>query len=143
MSTCILCALDLNQPDQSRKLLETAHKLAKLDGAQLDVLSVVPNFGVGEVADFFPEDYLEKAMDQARSDLEKFVTEVIGAEANKSIRHEVASGKVYQEVLRVAEAAGSDLIVIGSHKPAIRDYLLGSNASHVVRHAPVSVLVIR
>ncbi len=143
MSTCILCALDLNQPDQSRKLLETAHKLAKLDGAQLDVLSVVPNFGVGEVADFFPEDYHEKAIEKSRNILEEFVVSVIGAEANENVRHEVASGKVYQEVLRVAEAAGSDLIVIGSHKPAIRDYLLGSNAAHVVRHAPVSVMVIR
>ena len=42
--------------------------------------------------------------------------------------------------LRKAEA---DLIVVGSHRPAMRDYLLGTNAARVVRHAHCSVLVAR
>jgi len=47
------------------------------------------------------------------------------------------------EILRVAEEAGADLIVVGSHRPAMKDYLLGTNASRVVRHARCSVLVAR
>ncbi|MBT6187404.1 MAG: universal stress protein, partial [Rhodospirillales bacterium] len=30
-----------------------------------------------------------------------------------------------------------------SHRPALKDYLLGPNAAQVVRHADVSVLVVR
>jgi nucleotide-binding universal stress UspA family protein len=30
-----------------------------------------------------------------------------------------------------------------SHRPAMRTYFLGSNASHVVRYAKCSVLVVR
>lgn len=37
----------------------------------------------------------------------------------------------------------ADCIVVGSHKPGLRDYLLGSTAARIVRHAPCSVHVLR
>jgi nucleotide-binding universal stress UspA family protein len=43
----------------------------------------------------------------------------------------------------LAEKAGADLVVVGSHRPAMKDYLLGTNAARVVRHARCSVLVAR
>jgi nucleotide-binding universal stress UspA family protein len=49
----------------------------------------------------------------------------------------------YAEILGAAEEAGADLIVVGSYRPAMRDYLLGTNASRVVRHTDCSVLVAR
>ena len=38
---------------------------------------------------------------------------------------------------------GVDCIVMGSHKPGFSDYLLGSTAARVVRHAPCAVHVYR
>ena len=143
MSTCILCAVDMSEHAPDSKVLQEAAKLAQLDGAQLDVISVVPSFGAGEVPDFFPKNYHEEAVDQTVARLKAFVKSVIGAEAAAKVRHEVATGKVYQEVLHAADLAGSDLIVIGSHRPSARDYLLGTNAAKVVRHANVSVYVVR
>ena len=55
----------------------------------------------------------------------------------------VASGGVYHELLREAEDWGADLVVVGSHRPVMSDYLLGSNAKTIVRHAQCSVLVVR
>jgi len=55
----------------------------------------------------------------------------------------VRLGSVYNEVLQEAESTGSDLIVVGSHRPTMATYLLGSNASAIVRHATCSVLVVR
>jgi universal stress protein F len=55
----------------------------------------------------------------------------------------VRIGGVYPEILAEAEEWGADLIVIGSHRPAMSTYLLGSNARTVVRHAKCSVLVVR
>jgi len=46
-------------------------------------------------------------------------------------------------VLEEAEACKADLIVMGSHRPAMATYLLGSNAARIVRHAPCSVMVLR
>ena len=50
---------------------------------------------------------------------------------------------IYAEILAVAEQAEADLVVVGSHRPAMKDYLLGTNAAPVVRHARCSVLVAR
>jgi len=55
----------------------------------------------------------------------------------------VRQGGIYHEVLEEAKAIEADLIVMSSHRPAMRTYFLGSNAGHVVRYAPCSVLVVR
>ena len=39
--------------------------------------------------------------------------------------------------------SGATLIVIGAHRPDLKDYLLGPHAARVVRHAECSVLVVR
>ena len=55
----------------------------------------------------------------------------------------VRQGGIYHEVLEEAKAINADLIVMSSHRPAMRTYFLGSNAGHVVRYAKCSVLVVR
>ena len=52
-------------------------------------------------------------------------------------------GTIYHEICRIAENAGSDLIVMASHRPEVKDYLLGPNAARVVRHAKQSVFIVR
>lgn len=44
-------------------------------------------------------------------------------------------GTVYDQVLSEATEFNSDLIVVGSHRPSMSTYLLGSNAARIVRHA--------
>lgn len=143
MINTILCALDMSQARPDDRTLKVAADLARQYGAQLDVLSVIPDMGVGEVSSFFPEGYQEKARKDAIEALKMHAGAVLGAEANAAVRHEVAVGKVYEEILRVAEEADSDLIVVGSHEPGLRDYLIGTNASKIVRHAHCSVYVVR
>jgi universal stress protein G len=55
----------------------------------------------------------------------------------------VRQGGIYHEVLEEAKTYHADLIVMSSHRPAMRTYFLGSNAGHVVRYARCSVLVVR
>ena len=55
----------------------------------------------------------------------------------------VRFGDIYQEILAHADNIGADLIIVASHKPDIGNYLLGSTAAHIVRHASCSTLVIR
>lgn len=138
----ILCALDLSQPEPDDRVLKTAARLAGLYGATLEAITVVPDLGVGEVASYFPADFQENAIARTREALKEHVASVLGDKA-AAVRCIVAAGSVYQEVLRVAEASKTDLIVVGSHKPAVRDYLLGTNASHIVLHASCSVYVVR
>ncbi len=62
---------------------------------------------------------------------------------SERISRVVRQGGIYHELLNEAKAWGADLIVIGSHRPVMSDYLLGSNAKTIVRHAHCSVLVVR
>ena len=65
------------------------------------------------------------------------------AERNSEIRHLVATGSIYEEILEVAKKTGADLIVIGAHQPHLSEFLLGPNAARVVRHSKCSVYVVR
>ena len=143
MITSILCALDMSQARPDDRTLKAAADLARHYKAQLDVVSVIPDLGVGEVSSFFPDGYQEKALKKAIDALKAHVVAVLGEEENAKVRHEVAVGKVYEQILRVAEDADSSLIVVGSHEPGLGDYLIGSNATKIVRHAHCSVYVVR
>lgn len=139
----VLCAVDINRPDEDRAVLKTAARLAVLDGAQLDVIGVVPDFGATLVGAYFQDHHVATARDAAGEALHDFAESALGAEANAKARHIVAVGNVYEEVLKAAELAQTDLIVIGAHRPDLKDYLLGPNAARVVRHSTCSVYVVR
>ncbi|MEL7211819.1 MAG: universal stress protein [Pseudomonadota bacterium] len=143
MTQTVLCAIDINRPDVDTAVLERAKQMADLDGAQLDVITVVPDFGASLVGAYFEEHHVKTAKDSASEMLSKFVSDTLGAEANEKVRHIVAVGSVYEEVLKTASLAEASLIVIGAHRPDFKDYLLGPNASRVVRHSECSVYVVR
>ena len=143
MSGIVLCALDIDQPDHETPVLLRAAQLAQLDSARLDVLTVLPEFHSESVAGYFPDDFYGQAVEDAKARLSDFVAAVIGAEANRTVRHLVATGAVAEQVLRTAVDEDASLIVIGSHRPTMRDYLIGPNAAHVVRQAACSVFVVR
>ncbi|OUS35658.1 universal stress protein [Rhodobacterales bacterium 56_14_T64] len=143
MSKTILCAVDLGNAEILNKVLVQAAKLADLDDAQLDVVTVLPDFGESWVSGFFEEHHHEKAVKETSARLREVCENMLGSERNAKVRHLVATGTAYQEILKTAKTAGSDLIVIGAHKPDLQDYLLGPNAARVVRHSACSVFVVR
>lgn len=143
MSNSILCAIDISNPKADAPVLERAAALAKLDEAQLDVITVVPDFGMSLVGSFFDEGHHKKMLAEAKKQLNAQITDVLGEEANKKVRHIVAFGKTYQEVLRMAIETKSTVIVVGAHKPDLSEYLLGPNAARIVRHSKCSVFVVR
>ncbi|WP_291736605.1 universal stress protein, partial [Leisingera sp. F5] len=115
MNKPVLCALELSDPASDEKVLTQAARLADLDGAQLDVVNVLPDFGESWVSGFFEEHHHQKAVKDTTQRLRDLCTKVLGEEGNAKVRHLVATGKAYQEILKVAETAGSGLIVIGAH----------------------------
>ncbi|SMC78250.1 MULTISPECIES: universal stress protein [Primorskyibacter] len=143
MSKSVLCAVDINETGQEVQVLERAAQLAVLDGASLDVVTVVPDFGSSMVAGFFEAHHHEKAVKHVSQELHKFVENILGAENAKNVRHIVSTGKAYEEILKVARETTPELIVLGAHKPDLKDYLLGPNAARVVRFAKSSVYVVR
>lgn len=141
MYKSILLPVDLSSTPTQTKALDVAVTMARAMGAQVNVMTVVPDFGMTIVSGFFPEGFEEKAMKEAKAKLHAYVEENLPDDVK--VGHMVGHGTIYTEILRVAEEAGIDLIVIASHRPELSDYLLGPNAARVVRHADCSVLVVR
>ncbi len=137
----ILLPVDLGNAESQRKAVKTAVHLAKTAKAQLHVMTVVPDFGLSIVGSFFPEGYEKHALDEASKKLHDFVQ----AEIPKSVKvqHIVGHGTIYEEILRAANELGCDVIILASHRPELKDYLLGPNAARVARHAACSVVIVR
>lgn len=139
MFKTILVPVDLEHLDYSKEVLRVASGLARQDGSAVHVLNVIygaPAF----VSQFLPKDYEAQASREARARLEAVVGVIdFGDPVTCTVRH----GDIYPEILDYAGRIGADLIVMDSHRPGVRDYLLGSTAARVVRHADCSVFVVR
>ncbi|MEL6681913.1 MAG: universal stress protein [Pseudomonadota bacterium] len=55
----------------------------------------------------------------------------------------VVDGHSAPTILEFSENNANDLIIVASHQPGMQDYLLGSTAAKVVRHAKCAVHVLR
>ncbi len=137
----ILLPVDLNYDGSWEKTLPVAVELCNKYDAQLKLLSVVPGFTLAMVEQYFPADTQEKMVADAGAALEAFARDKVPGDPKLDTL--VAVGEVYEEILAAAERTSTDLIVMGSNRSGLKDYLIGPNTSQVVRHAPVSVLVVR
>ncbi len=90
---------------------------------------------------YLPTDTESRLAHEAASEIDAFITERIPEDVS-AFRH-LENGTVYQGILEAAERIGADLVIMASHRPEMSDYLVGPNAARVVRHAKISVLVVR
>ncbi len=137
----ILVPIDLDSAYDWAKTVPTAVGLAKAHDARLHVMTVIPDFGMNLVGQFFPKNFEKEVSGKVLSALKEKTASAVPADI--PLQHIVGEGRVYETVLRMADKVGADLIVIGAHHPELKDYLLGPNAARVVRHANCSVLVVR
>jgi nucleotide-binding universal stress UspA family protein len=136
----IVVAVDLADPAASPKGLNQAVELAVASGGLLRLVNVQALLPA-TFMEYVPADFDEEQERRAQTALESVGAKVLLPKERVSTA--VLSGGVYHELLRDAMAWGADLIVVGSHRPVMSDYLLGSNAKTIVRHAQCSVLVVR
>ena len=141
MYKSILVPVDLGQESSWKKVLPVAIDLAKNNSGALHILTVIPDFGMAVVGSFFPPDYAKNALAAVEKDLAVFVADNIPA--GVSATSDVQQGSIYKEIVRVADKLECGVIVMSSHRPETKDYLLGPNAARVVRHAKQSVFVVR
>ncbi len=141
MFSSILVPVDLAAQSGKRRALAVAADMASRYDADLTVMTVIPDFGMSIVGSFFDERFAEHAMSEAAARLHQFCADHVPA--GLRVHEHVGRGPIYDEILRAARELGCDCIVMGSHRPELKDYLLGPNAARVVRHAPCSVMVVR
>jgi nucleotide-binding universal stress UspA family protein len=140
MFKTILVPVDLGEVEAARPAIDKAVELAGISGGALRLIYVRAIVPVTYM-EFMPPAFDEEQQGQADAKLAEVAAGVaLPAERVSTV---VRLGSVYAEVLDEAEQTGADLVVVGSHRPTMATYLLGSNASTIVRHARCSVLVVR
>ena len=136
----LLLAVDLADEAEKPKGLEEALAVANCWGGELRLMNVQPLLPA-TFMEYVPADFDAEQERRAREALDAIAAEI--PLPKERVTCAVASGGVYHELLREAQEWRADLIIVGSHRPVMSDYLLGSNAKTIVRHAECSVLVVR
>ncbi|MBO6918456.1 MAG: universal stress protein [Rhizobiaceae bacterium] len=132
----ILIPVDLGDMSRATDNFKRAAELID-DGGKITLINVVED--IPTYVEFeMPENYAAKHMVTAQDHLQNMVK-------NEGIKagFDVLRGKPGPAILDYAEENDIDLIIMASHKPELMDYLIGSTAARVVRHAKCSVMVIR
>ena len=140
----ILLPTDFSEYSAAARMYACA--FAQQFGAELHVLHVIQ-----DLAPLVPEpgaalappvDYLRELELNANAMLERAID--ANWAAGKSIVKVVRQGPPFLEIVRYAQEANIDLIVLGTHgRGGLAHMLLGSVAEKVVRKAPCPVLTVR
>lgn len=140
MFKSIIVPVDVADLSLARLAISSAVKLADPAGAALTLVHVVPIMPL-MMLDTVPVSFEGEVAEKAKGSLAELANSITlpGGQVHSVVR----IGGIYHEVLAIAEEQRADLVVVGSHQPSVATYLLGSNASAIVRHAGCSVLVIR
>ena len=136
----IILAVDLADATATPKGLAEALELAKAWGGALRLVNVQPVVPA-TFMEYVPADFDAEQTKRATEQLDQMVARIDLPADRKSCA--ARAGGIYHELLEEASEWDADLIVVASHRPVMSDYLLGSNAKTIVRHAQCSVLVVR
>ncbi|WP_170342071.1 universal stress protein [Ruegeria arenilitoris] len=120
---------DTSGPLKLAKLLATPDAKVTL----LHVVEHIPDYAIS----YMPAEYLTEARRAIQDELNTLAAKLPNA---KGVVVEGHSGRT---ILDWAETNKPDLIIMASHRPGMQDLLLGSTATHVVRHASCAVHVVR
>jgi nucleotide-binding universal stress UspA family protein len=134
--------------DTAGEAVRQATELARLSGAQLDIVSAfspVPNQKIRQEAreapgdvqyEISPREDVNLILDGATGDAKKAGVEGVQTHARE--------GDPADAILDVAEEINADLIVVGNKgMTGARRFLLGSVPNKVSHHAPCSVIIVR
>ena len=119
----------------SPQTLEVARVLCS-EGGEIVALHVY-EAPQGTVSAYLDEDVVKAGYERARERLHEKIAGMDG------VKPALVKGHSARTIIDYAEEHGFDCIVIGSHKPGLSDFFLGSTAARVVRHAPCAVHVHR
>jgi nucleotide-binding universal stress UspA family protein len=88
---------------------------------------------------------LDEVEGAAQQELAAMAPDQTGREQIGEIHHHIGIGKPADEIVRLAQEAGADMIVMGTHglTGAVERLFVGSVAQKVVRQAPCTVVCVK
>lgn len=131
----ILVPVSFEEDRDNDAALRVAQTLRATDGTitLLHVMEKIPTYA----GEFLPQDFRTRQMAEIRASLSA------RADGIADVEVDVVEGHSGRTIVQEARDRGIDCIVMASHAPGMQDLLLGSTATHVVRHAACAVHVLR
>jgi nucleotide-binding universal stress UspA family protein len=133
----VLCATDFSTASEAA--VQVARSIAREHGAKLIVAFVIPIDVVVDgslISAPAPQSY--------RDALESVRTRLEGPDLKHPVEVRLGEGDIASELRRLSDAAGVDLVVIGTHgRSGLRRFLMGSVAESVLRSSRSPVLAVK
>ncbi len=99
----------------------------------LHVVEKLPTY----VISYIPEKVSQSLRTELQEEMNSLLKDIPDAESK------IITGHPGRAIIDYANKNSVDLIIVESHRPGLEDYLLGSTAGYIVRHAKCAVHVIR
>ncbi|QOF76121.1 universal stress protein [Variovorax sp. 38R] len=132
----------------SNRGLDEAIQLAQLSGGRLRLVHVIDELSFALTMDAYAGiagNWLEELRGSALKLLEAARAKAIKAGVQvETVLLDRFKGTVHDQITAEAQACKADLIVIGTHgRRGMGRWVMGSSAEHILRIAPVPVLLVR
>ena len=136
----ILVPIDIDYPETAAAVYQKAAEIAKLCGAEIRLVSVMPGFGMPIVASYISDKVRKEVTDRFRESLDNFIKDNCDEAVSSSIR----TGKNWEEIIKAADKWGADLIVVYHNLRHEINEVFSRSCSHQVSdNANCSVLRLR
>jgi nucleotide-binding universal stress UspA family protein len=136
----ILVPIDVDYTRTAAAVYQKAATIAGLSDAEIQLVSVMPGFGMPIVASYIPDEVRKEAKNRFRESLETFIRE----NCDQEVTYQVRTGKNWQEIIKAADSWGADLIVVyHNRRRELNEAFSGSCSQRVSDNANCSVLRLR
>lgn len=125
----------------SKKALEHACQLSKIDKAEIKVLYVIPRYE--EMIEFFKTESIKKSLAQ---EAEKIINEAkkLASYHGLTADERIQEGHVGEKIIETANKLKNDLIVMAAHGwKGVSKAIMGSTTERVIMNTPCPVLVVK
>lgn len=138
----IIMPVDVFEMELSDKAVRHAEFLAQQDGI-IHLLHVLPGSASLSLHRFAAD--VRRFEEHLQHEAETRLQTMVGHFSidPSRIKTHIRFGSVRDAVNELAAELNADVVVIGSRNPSITTHLLGSNASSVIRHTHIPVMVVR
>ena len=125
----------------SRKALVRACQLAKMDGAEITVLYVIPRYE--EMVGFFKTSSIKNSLFEEAQKIVDSANKLAFAQG-VSVKAVIEEGSASDRIVAIADMLKNDLVIMGSYGwKGVDKAILGSTAERVIMNAGCPVLVVR
>ena len=136
----ILVPVDVDYPKAAAAVYRKAATIAKLSGAEIRLVSVMPGFGMPIVASYISDKVRKEATDRFKESLDEFIAD----NCDEPVSSRIRTGKNWEEIVKAADEWGADLIVVyHNRRRELNEVFSGSCSQRVSYNASCSVLRLR